>query len=148
MSSVLDQKKCEQCGYEFGFFEFYCRSRASAFICRRCGYCEFFEMITDDEGDCTGWRHDTHHGYGAYWCVQPGKDGAEFGGLHSDRQLDECAPKIRELIAKGDLDGDRSYVTRWNAEEECVEVIVGRWTKLDYEDHCVILEKSTGEGDS
>jgi hypothetical protein len=100
-------------------------------------------MITDDEGDCIGWRHDVHHGYGAYWCVRPGSGGAEFGCLHSARQVDKFARKIWELIAKGELDGERSYVTRWDADAKRVEVVAGRWKEDDSEDDCGISQKGT-----
>lgn len=143
MSRVLDRRKCEQCGYEFGFYEFDCRSSESWFICRRCGHRESVEMITDDEGDCIGWRHDTYQGYGAYWCEEPGNGIAQFGGLHSARQVDKSAQKMWELIAKGELDGERSYVTRWDADAERVEVIAGRWKEENSEDDCGISEKGT-----
>jgi len=148
MSSVTDCKRCKQCGYEYGIFDLDCQSNESEFCCRRCGYCESSVMITDDEGDCTGWRRDTHHGYGAYSCVEPGRPDTGFVCLHSARAVDEAAREIRERIAKGELDGERSYVTRWHDNGEYIEVIVGRWTKLDCEDNCMIIEKGTGEADS
>ena len=51
MSKMLDHAKCEQCGYELGDYEFNCHTSEWEFGCRRCGYCEFLEWITDDEGN-------------------------------------------------------------------------------------------------
>ena len=50
--------------------------------------------------------------------------GWEFYFLSSDAHCsydtDQAARKMRDSIANGELDGQHSYVTRWDAEAKCV----------------------------
>jgi len=130
MSIVSDSGKCVQCGYKWGDHDFDCGTSEWEFGCRRCGYCESLSWITDDEGNCVGWRHDTLDGYGAVWATRPDHGGSTFYGLRSARDVERAAQKMRDSIAKGELDGESSYVTRWNADAKRVEVVAGR-SELD-----------------
>jgi hypothetical protein len=135
MSIVTDRKKCkecEQCGYEFGVFESNCRTSEWKFMCGLCGYSKSLRMIKDGDGNHVGWRHDTLNGYGACLATLPGNGKSELVGLRTAQDVDESACKMRDLIAKGELDGERSYVTRWDALADSVEVIAGRWTEDDW----------------
>jgi hypothetical protein len=57
-----------------------------------------------------------------------------FYGLHSAREVEEAGQKMRDSIAKGELNAESSYVTRWNAETKCVEVVAGKFTEASEEE--------------
>jgi hypothetical protein len=125
MATVLDQAKCKQCGYEFGDYNFNCRTEEWEFGCRQCGYGETIEQIVNNNGKRVGWRHDTLDGHGAVWATRPGNGVSTFYGLRSAQQVEEAAQRMRDSIAKGELDGESSYVTRWDAEAKRADVVAG-----------------------
>jgi hypothetical protein len=53
--------------------------------------------------------------------------------LHSAKDVDEETLHMRERIEGGELDGERSYVTRWNDDERRVEVVAGKWCEQEAE---------------
>ena len=134
MSTVLDNAKCKQCGYEWGDHDYNCRTGEWEFGCRQCGYGESLDWIADDEGNRVGWRHDTLDGHGAVWATRPGHGVSTFYGLRSAREVDEAAQKMRGSIANGELDGEQSYVTKWDAAAKSVEVVAGSWRDFAKDD--------------
>jgi len=126
MSTVFDYEKCRQCGYEFGAYEFDCRTNEWTFSCRRCGYGESLEWIVAEDGRRIGWKHETLDGHGAVWATSPNRISIYYG-LRSVRQVDESAQRMRDEIAKGDLDGESSYVTKWDRATKRAEVVAGKW---------------------
>lgn len=127
MATVMSEEKCKQCGYEFGDFELDCHTNEWNFDCRRCGYGESSDWITAADGTRIGWKHETLDGHGAVWATRTGNGVSIFNGLRSAQEVEDAAQKIRESIAKGELDGDSSYVTRWDAEAKRTEVVAGTW---------------------
>jgi hypothetical protein len=127
MATMMSEEKCKQCGYEFGDFELNGRTNEWNFDCRRCGYGESVDCIADDDGTRIGWKHETLDGHGAVWATRPGKGMATYCGLRSVLEVENAAQKMRDSIAKGELDGDSSYVTRWDEEAKRVEVVAGKW---------------------
>jgi hypothetical protein len=134
MATVLDYAKCKQCDYECGDYEINCRTDEWDFNCRRCGYSESREWIATEDGSRIGWRHETLDGHGALWATRPGVGVSTFYSLRSAREVDEAARQLQDGIAKGELDGNSSYVTRWNADAKRVEVVAGKWLPLADED--------------
>jgi hypothetical protein len=134
MSTMMSHKTCRQCNFEFGVYELNCRTSEWEFDCRRCGYRESQEWIAAENGSRIGWRHETLGGHGALWATRPGVGVSTFYGLHSAHEVEEAAQKMRNSIAKGELDAESSYVTRWNAETKCAEVVAGKWHESPKED--------------
>jgi hypothetical protein len=126
MASVLGNAKCVQCGYEWGGHDYNWRTGEWWFGCRRCGYGESLDWIADDEGNRVGWRHDTLDGHGAMWATSAGSGISTFYGLRSSQDVEEAARRIQESIAKGELDAESSYVTRWDADAKRAEVVAGK----------------------
>jgi hypothetical protein len=124
---MMSDQKCKQCGYEFGDFELDCHTNEWNFDCRRCGHGESLDWIAAEDGNRIGWKHETLDGYGAVWATRPGNGVSIFHGLRSAQEVEEAAQKMRESIAKGELDGESSYVTRWDAEAKRTEVVAGTW---------------------
>ena len=79
-------------------------------------------------------KNEILDGHGAVWATRPGAGVSTSYGLRSAREVEEAAQKMRDSIAKGELDGNSSYVTRWNAEDKSVEVVAGKWLPLAEED--------------
>jgi hypothetical protein len=50
MSTVSDEVKCPQCGYEKAYYEIDCRSSEEEILCTRCGYRESWEAKNDEDG--------------------------------------------------------------------------------------------------
>ena len=129
MATVMSEEKCKQCGYEFGDFELNCGTNEWNFDCRRCGYGESSDWIAAEDGTRIGWKHETLDGYGAVWATRPGNGVSVFHGLRSAQEVEDAAQKMRESIAKEELDGESSYVTRWDAEAKRTEVVAGKWVE-------------------
>jgi hypothetical protein len=129
MATMMSEEKCKQCGYEFGDFELNGRTNEWNFDCRRCGYGESSDWIAADDGTRVGWKHETLDGHGAVWATRPGNGVSVFHGLRSSREVEEAANKMRESIANGELDGESSYVTRWDADAKRIEVVAGKWVE-------------------
>jgi hypothetical protein len=127
MATVMSEEKCKQCGYEFGDYELNCRTNEWNFDCRRCGHGECVDWITADDGTRIGWKHETLDGYGVVLATRPGNGVSVFHGLRSAPEVEEAAQKMLASIAKGELDGESSYVTRWDAETKRTEVVAGKW---------------------
>jgi hypothetical protein len=127
MATMMSEEKCTQCGYEFGDYELNGRTNEWNFDCRRCGYGESRDWITSADGSRIGWKHETLDGYGAVWATRPGNGVSVFHGLRSAEEVEEAAEKMRDSIAKGDLDSESSYVTRWDVETKLTEVVAGKW---------------------
>lgn len=133
MSTVTGHEKCLQCDFEFGIREFNCHTNEWYFVCRRCGYSEPQEWIAAEDGSRVGWKHEILDGHGASWAQRPGNGVSVFNGLHSAQDVDHAVQQMRDAIAKGQLDGDSSYVTRWDAEAKHVQVVAGKWLDLSKE---------------
>jgi hypothetical protein len=129
MATMMSEEKCKQCGYEFGDFELNGRTNEWNFDCRRCGYGESSDWIAAEDGTRVGWKHETLDGHGAVWATRPGNGVSVFHGLRSSREVEEAANKMRESIANGELDGESSYVTRWDADAKRIEVVAGKWVE-------------------
>jgi hypothetical protein len=127
MSSVLDYKKCKQCSYEQGYYDFDCSTSEWEFDCPRCGHGESLAWITDKLGHHLGWKHEALDSYGAVWAT-PAKGGiSTYFGLRSAQTAEEVAQRMQDDIAQGELDREQSYVTKWNLETKQEEVIAGKW---------------------
>jgi hypothetical protein len=127
MATVMSEEKCKQCGYEFGDFDLNGRTSEWNFDCRRCGYGESLDWIAAEDGTRIGWKHETLDGHGAVWATRPNKGVSVFHGLRSAKEVEEAAQKMRESIAKGELDAESSFVTRWDADAKRIEVVAGNW---------------------
>jgi len=127
MATVMGHKNCKQCGFEFGHEEFNSHTDEWNFDCRRCGYGESLKWIAAQDGSRVGWRHDTLDGHGAVWATRScGMHPITFYGLRSTQDVEEAARSIHESIAKGELDAESSYVTRWDADAKRAEVVAGK----------------------
>jgi hypothetical protein len=127
MSSVLDYKKCKQCSYEQGYYDFDCSTSEWELDCPRCGHGESFSWITDKLGNRVGWKHESLDGRGAVWATSAEDGISTYFGLRSAQRAEEAAQRMRDDIAQGKLDGEQSYVTKWNPETMQAEVIAGKW---------------------
>src|ERR1700688_1194830 len=125
MATVMDHEQFKQCGYALGDYEFNMRMDEWNFDCRRCDYGESLKRIEDKDGNRVGWRHGTFDGHGAVWATSPGGGVSTFYGLRSAQEVETMAQKMRDGIAKGELDAAQSYVSRWDAEAKRVEVVAG-----------------------
>jgi hypothetical protein len=130
MATVMSTRTCLQCGYEFGTYEINCRTSEWNFDCRRCGYGESLDWIADADGTRIGWQREILDGCGAVWATPNANGMSMFRGLRSAQEVEEAAQKMRDSIAKGELDGESSFVTRWDAEAKRAEVVVGKWIDL------------------
>ena len=130
MTTMMSEEKCKQCGYQFGDFELNCHTNEFNFDCRRCGYGESSDWIAAADGTRIGWKHETLDGYGAVWATRPDKGMSLFHGLRSAQEVEEAGQTMRESIAKGELDGESSYVTRWDAATKRADVVAGKWVDL------------------
>jgi hypothetical protein len=127
MSTATDYKKCKQCGYEFGVYEFNCRTCEWEFDCMRCGYKESQAWIIGEDGTRIGWKHEVLDGQGAVW-VTPRKHGISTSfGLRSTQEVEDAVQKMRTAIANDDVNARSSYVTRWNHELKRAELAAGTW---------------------
>ena len=130
MATSLGNAKCVQCGYEWGDHDYNCCTDEWNFDCRRCGYGESLKWIAAEDGSRVGWRHDTLDGYGAVWATRSGgMHPITFYGLRSTQDVEEAARRIQESIAKGELDAESSYVTRWDPDAKRAEVVAGKGLK-------------------
>ncbi len=134
MTAVTSYGKCSQCGFEAGVNDLDCCTGELEFDCRRCGHSESVAWVTAEDGTRIGWKNEILDGHGAVWATRPGVGVSTFYGLRSAREVDEAARQLQDGIAKGELDGNSSYVTRWNADAKRVEVVAGKWLPLDDED--------------
>jgi len=129
MTTMMSDQKCKQCGYELGDFELNCHTSEWNFDCRRCGHGESSDWITAADGTRIGWKHATLDGHGAVWAMRPNKGISLFHGLRCAKEVEEAAQNMRQSIAKGELDGESSYVTRWDAEAKRADVVAGTWVE-------------------
>jgi len=129
VSSVLDLIECKQCGYEEADYEFYCRTCEDVTTCRHCGYHERWTAKCDEEGKPCGWKHEIDFGFGALWYGS--KDQGLFTShcLHSAQELADAETWLREQLAKGEIEHDVAYLTRWNKQTRELELIVGELPK-------------------
>jgi hypothetical protein len=127
MSTVTDYDKCEQCGYNFGVYDFDCRTNERVFHCMRCGYSQSSEWITAEDGTRIGWQRKTLEGHGAVWATRPGTGISTFHGLHSAKEVEIASQKMRTAIANGELNLYSSYVTKWNPKLKRAELEAGSW---------------------
>lgn len=129
MSTVSDQVKCPQCGYEEADHELDCRSSAEETLCTRCGYRESWEAECDEDGKFLGWKHDTNTGMGSLWYRHI--EGVAFAchSLHTAEELAAAELWLREQLNAGTVDEDTAYLTRWNPDAKRVKPVVGT---MDY----------------
>jgi len=127
MSSVLDQIECRQCGYKAADYEYRCRSCEEVTTCRRCGFHESWTLKRNQEDVPCGWIHEIDEGFGALF-YRP-IDGAGFAShcLCSAQEVANAEGWLRELLAKGEVDAQNSYLTRWNKETKQVDLVVGEF---------------------
>ncbi len=121
-----------QCGCEGGDSDSNWRTGEREFDCRRCGYGESLAWITDEEGNRIGWRRDILYGCGAVRAADQVSGITQCFGLRSVQKAHDLAQRMRDDIANGKLDGEKSYVTRWNEETKQAEVIAGKWTEVEH----------------
>lgn len=95
--------------------------------CKQCGYGESRERVLADDGSGVGWKHKNLDGHGAMRATRLGSGVSMFLGLRSAQEVEQAVQKIRDSIAKGELDGEQSYVTKWDAPARSVEVVAGKW---------------------
>jgi hypothetical protein len=149
MATVMDYAKCSQCAFEFGSYEFNCRTNEEEFLCRRCGHAESVEWITDEGRNRIGWRRETFDGHGAMWVTRTAHGISTFHGLRSAQEVKDAAEKMQDSIARGELNAESSYVTRWDADEKSVAVVAGKWVEFGEEDRQQNSEQArSGQGDS
>jgi hypothetical protein len=127
MSSVHDQIECRQCAYQQADYEYYCRIGEDVTICRRCGYHESWTAKRDQEGMPCGWTHEIDRGFGALWYGKKGFGGFGNSCLRSAQELAEAEQWLRERLAKGEVEPQNSYLTRWNKETKQVELVIGEF---------------------
>jgi len=130
MSSVSEYQKCKQCSYEQGNYDFDCSVSEWECDCPRCGHGESFSWITDEQGNRVGWKHESLNGRGAVWATSAENGISTSFGLRSAKTAEEVAQRMRDDIAQGKLDGEQSYVTKWNPETKQAEVIAGKWCTM------------------
>jgi len=134
MTAVTSYEKCSQCGFEAGVNDLDCCTGEWEFDCRRCGHSESVAWVTAEDGTRIGWKNEILNGHGAVWATRPGAGVSTFYGLRSARKVEESAQRMRDRIAKGELDGESSYVTRWDAEAKRAEVVAGHLHEFPMED--------------
>lgn len=129
MSTVSDQIKCPQCGYEEADYEFDCRTRGEETLCTRCGYRESWDAKNDEDGQFLGWKHDISKGFGALW--YRGTDGIAFAchSLKSPEEVDKAERWLKEQLEAGTVEENTARLTRWNNETHSVDLVLGT---LDY----------------
>jgi hypothetical protein len=129
MSTVSDQMKCPQCGYEEADHEFDCRTSEEETLCTRCGYRESWESKLDDKGQFSGWKHEIKKGYGTLWYRGTGGVAFACHSLHAEKELAEAERWLKQQLHAGTVEEDTARVTWWNEETKRVELVVGT---LDY----------------
>jgi hypothetical protein len=134
MTAVTSYEKCSQCDFEAGVNDLDCCTGEWEFDCRRCGHSESVTWVTAEDGTRIGWKNEILDGHGAVWATRPGVGVSTFYGLRSAHEVEEAAQKMRESIAKDELDAESSYVTRWSAEAKRAEVLAGKWHESPKED--------------
>ena len=129
MSSVLDQIECRQCGYKQADYQYYCRIAEDVTICRHCGYHESWTAKRDQDGMPCGWTHEIDQGFGALWYTKKGSSEFANSCLRSAQELAEAEQWLRERLAKGEVEPQNSYLTRWNKETKQVELVIGEYSE-------------------
>jgi hypothetical protein len=127
MSSVQDLIKCKQCGYKEADYLYYCRIGEDVTTCRRCGFHESWTAKRDQDGVPCGWLHEIDEGFGALFYRLKGAGGFANGCMRSANELAEAERWLRERLAKGEVEPQDSYLTRWNRETMQVELVVGEF---------------------
>jgi hypothetical protein len=59
-------------------------------------------------------------------------------GLRSLESVDQTARNMKDSISKGEIDGEHSYVTRWDANAKRIEVVAGNWCLLTEYEGCEV----------
>jgi hypothetical protein len=148
MSSVLDQIECPQCGYKQADYEYYCRVGDDVTKCRRCGYNESWTSKRDKEGKPSGWTHQIVRSFGALWYRSTDGSGFVSQCFHSTQELADAESWLRERLAKGDVESQTSYLSRWNSESKQIELAIGQfydWPETAAPDtHCEQAQEISG----
>jgi hypothetical protein len=134
MSSVQDLIECPQCGYKEADYIYYCRIGDDTTSCRRCGYHESWTAKHDQGGSHCGWKHEIDQGFGALCYRGTGEIGFAACNMRSAQELAEAETWLRERLAKGEVEPESSYLTRWNKETKQIEFVIGKfheWSQLD-----------------
>jgi predicted RNA-binding Zn-ribbon protein involved in translation (DUF1610 family) len=125
MTAVLEIVDCGQCGWK-AFREFQTRTQTASMFCPRCGYREESRPIRKRKakaGDLVQ-RTVKRQGFGAFM-VKVRKGVSEIGAL-SQPLTSRVIRRFKKSLQRPGIDGAHSFLTRWNAKQRRVEIVVGR----------------------
>ena len=134
MSSVQKEEKCPQCGGCY-FEEFDCRTFEEFKFCHRCGKKELVTLVRDENGNTVydadnkpQYTEESHFGYGCL-CLAGKKGGTTLYSL-TNPLTDEELANIQGSFNRDVVDIDKSYLTKWDADENDVVSVFGEVPKL------------------
>lgn len=125
MSSVLDYVTCPQCSYSEADSEHNWRTGEAYTLCSRCGFGESWDAEYDDNGIFREFKHVVRQGVGVLFYQTQGARGFCMQPLSSEESCLKAEHWLRDGLHKNTIHRDTAYLTRWGAERQAVEVVIG-----------------------
>lgn len=137
MASIIDCKKCDQCGGVI-YYEFNCRTDEEFAVCKNCGACYTTTLLRTESGDVvmndTGhWQyvHEKSSGSGCIYITL--KNGIGQVSSLKPNLTSEQIQEFLSVLSDEDVNAEESYLYIWNDAEKKIDVLFGPKPVL-YED--------------
>src|SRR6266436_3324604 len=125
MCIVFEPNRCPQCRSHSSTFTQDHRSGGYETSCGRCGHREYHESKYDDEGIYCGFHHDVRQGFGVLFFRYAGDREFYLHSLNTPGEVNDSELWLRQRLASGVVDADTASLTRWNDEDQRMEVVLG-----------------------
>ncbi len=128
MGSVIDYKKCPQCGGVV-YVEYYYRSGEENEVCLRCGRWAEVRLPMNDEELAQlpeGNRFLVSKGEGLGRCAIAFEGGVSRSFSLGEPYSEEIEKWYMEAMKDENVDPEKSYLTRWDAETGQLVVVHGK----------------------
>ena len=128
MGSVIDYKKCLQCGGVV-YDEYYYKSGEENKVCFRCGRWAGVRLPTNDEERAQvpeGSRYLISKGEGFGRCTITFTNGVGRSFSLGEPYSEEIEKWYMEAVEDENVDPEKSYLTRWDAETGRLVVVHGK----------------------
>ncbi len=128
MGSVIDYKKCPQCGGVV-YDEYYYKSGEENAVCLRCGRWADVRLPTDEKElakDPEKIRYLVSKGEGLGRCTIAFTNGVSRSFSLGEPYSEEIEKWYMEAMKDENVDPEKSYLTRWDAETGQLVVVHGK----------------------
>lgn len=134
MGSVIDYKKCPQCG-GLVYNEYYYKSGEESEVCFRCGkwYDRRFPRDEEEAKLTEKGEYVINSGDGLGRCTIHFKSGVGHSFSLGEPYSEDIEKWYQEAMKDAEVDPEKSYLTRWDAETGQLVVVHGKDPGL-YED--------------